>query len=407
MLSIICKPLGIWFDSGGGLEAGSAMDRNLLTALGVIGLFMLMKRRFNWSRAINENIFLIILIGYMLISIFWSDIPFISFKRWTRELIAVIIAFLITTERSPNQSVETIFRRIIYICVPYSLMLIKYFPEYGRMYARWSGGVMWIGVTVHKNALGLLCVISVFFLIWTFVKRRQKHCTPVGKVHLLGEVLVLIIALWLLWAGGEGKTSATANAALAVGLVTFVVLLLLKKWRIQIRANIFLPIIAFCIIFGTTTVFVGGSNVGFFSSVLGRDSTLTGRTLTWAELVPVVMKQPIFGIGVGSFWTTSTREFYRMSHAHNGYLEILLELGFIGLFLFSMFLLSSCRKAHKVLAYDYYWGSLFVCFLIMLVLHNIAESSINNLTSTIMAVILFMSVSSKADTSFKRRVSKK
>ena len=59
--------------------------------------------------------------------------------------------------------------------------------------------------------------------------------------------------------------------------------------------------------------------------------TLTGRTDTWAELVPVVMSRPLFGCGFGSFWTTARREFYEMSHGHNGYLDTVLELGFVGL----------------------------------------------------------------------------
>jgi O-antigen ligase len=83
-----------------------------------------------------------------------------------------------------------------------------------------------------------------------------------------------------------------------------------------------------------------------------------------------------------------------MSNAHNGYLEVFLELGFAGLFFFTMFFLSSCWKAHKVLRYDFSWGSLWICNLLMCLLHNIAESSLNNFSSYLMASLLFLTVSS-------------
>ena len=101
--------------------------------------------------------------------------------------------------------------------------------------------------------------------------------------------------------------------------------------------------------FGVSAPFLGGSNVAVFSSSLGRDDTLTGRTDTWAQLVPVVMSQPLFGCGFGSFWTTARRDFYEMSHGHNGYLDVLLELGLWALVLHCV-AVASARKLHGTLA---------------------------------------------------------
>jgi hypothetical protein len=75
-----------------------------------------------------------------------------------------------------------------------------------------------------------------------------------------------------------------------------------------------------------------------------------------------------------------------------------LEMGWLGMLLFWIFFLSSCRKAHKVMQYDYSWGSLLICNLLMCLLHNVAESSLNNFSSYFMAILLFLTVSSTGAT---------
>ena len=194
----------------------SPLDRNVLLGLLLIGFFLFTKKRFNLYKAMKENIWLLLLIGFMLVSVLWSDIPFVSFKRWVRELVAVFIVFLVLTERDPRQAVQSVLRRTIYICIPFSLLLIKYFPEYGVEYTRWTGEQMWVGVSTQKNGLGMLCMFAAFFLIWSFVNRWKKHGIPISKYHTIAEVFVLGITLWLLMEGGEGKTSATSNILLAV-----------------------------------------------------------------------------------------------------------------------------------------------------------------------------------------------
>ena len=166
MLCIASKPLGVWFGStGGDAESGSLLDQLFLSALLCLGLFTLASKREVWSNAIKEHPWLVVLIGYMLVSILWSDIPFISFKRWIRELVAVIMAFVLLTERDPQEAMQSILRRTIFILIPFSLLLIKYFPEYGVQYGRWSGGQMWIGVTLQKNGLGRLCLMAASFRV--------------------------------------------------------------------------------------------------------------------------------------------------------------------------------------------------------------------------------------------------
>jgi O-antigen ligase len=305
------------------------------------------------------------------------------------------MAFLVLSEWDPRQAMQCVIRRTSYILIPFSLLLIKYFPEYGRQYAHWSGGEMWAGVTTQKNGLGRLCLISAFFLIWTLIRRWKGRDIPVGKYQTLANVFVLSVTLYLL-KGPPGAYSASAIGALAGGLATLVGLIWMQKHRIHLGANTLTIIMALVIVYGVAAPLLGGLGSGGLSSALGRDTTLTGRTEVWAQLVPLAMRQPILGGGFGSMWTPRTRAFYKISEGHNGYLDVLLELGFVGMAFVSMFLLSSCRKAHRELTHDFDWGSLWICYLLMAGFHNVTETSFSSLTSYLTAVLLFVAVTYKS-----------
>ena len=75
----------------------------------------------------------------MLLSTLWSDITPIAIRRWVREVIVLVMALVIMSEANPRQALESVLRRSAYILIPFSLMLIKYYPALGVEYARWSG----------------------------------------------------------------------------------------------------------------------------------------------------------------------------------------------------------------------------------------------------------------------------
>jgi len=396
MLYIGSKPLGAWLQQPSeSLEAGSPLDRLFLIILMSAALIVLFKRGFDWAGTIRENAWLVLLIMFMLISVVWSDIPGISFKRWIKEFQAVLIAFVVLSEPSARRAMESILRRTTYVLIPFSLLLIKYFPIYGVEYGRWSGSRYWIGVTLQKNGLARLCIISAVFLIWSLLRRWKGDSVSVWKYQTHTEIFLLLLTLYLL--GGPQQSlfySATATYAFAMSIIVCSWVYFMMKSGRKVGASSLTAIISVIILFGIVTVFIGGTSIEFFASSAGRDATLTGRTEVWASLLPVVMENPLVGKGFGGFWTPRTRDLFQISEAHSGYLEILLGLGIIGILLVSMVLLSSCRKAHQELSHDFYWGLLWISYIIVSVVHNIGESSINSFTSQLTAVILFLLVSS-------------
>lgn len=413
MLIIASKPLAVWFGSSAAqieigaaeVDAGSPMDRACFSLLLCLGLLILVKRQFKWASAIKAIPWAISLIVFILVSILWSDLQYLSFKRSMRELVAIVMAFMVASEPDSRQALQCIFRRLIYILIPFSLLLIKYYPQLGVEYGRYDGQLMWIGVANQKNSLSLLCLFSLFFLIWTFIRRGQGRDISVVRFHTHLEVVIFILAAWLIMGPKHTPTySATSSFTLVFGLAALICFLWMKKLNMSIGANALTVVVIIIIVYGTITPFLGSLTLFDVSSFLGRDETLTGRSEIWSRLIPYVMQKPIVGHGFGGFWTEEMQARINTS-AHNGYLDQIVNLGFVGYFLFSMFLVSCCRRAQREMTMDFDWALLWICILLMALIHNISESTMTSFTSLLSAAILFLLISATAVPSETPRVS--
>ena len=396
MFVIASRPIGLWFNARStDPDASSPLDLAYLIILFLLALIVLSRRRALWTGAMKDNPWVLTLVLFMLVSILWSDIPDVSFKRWIKELLAVLMALVVFSEPHPRQAMESIFRRTTYILIPFSIILIKYFPDYAVDYGAWSGKQEWIGVAQQKNSLASMCVISAIFIIWSLLKRWKGSDPSVWKYQTHAEILLLLLTFYLL--GGPDHSvfySATSTYAFLGGMLCCAWIVLREKPGKRVKSGALMAVIVVLILLGVATVFVSGSGIRFFASSAGRDATLTGRTQVWTSLLPVVMKRPAFGRGFGGFWTSKTREAYQISGAHSGYLDVVLGIGLVGLVLVSMFLLSSCRKAMGERSQGADWGLLWSCYIIVAAIHNIGESSIDTFTAQLTAILLFFAIGS-------------
>jgi exopolysaccharide production protein ExoQ len=389
LMAVNSKPLAIWFGVTGDNENGSGLDQLLLTGLAIAAMVVLAWRRFDWLGALRRHGWILALLGYMMVSTIWSDIGLVALRRWVRQLIVVLMALVVMSEAHPRWAMESVLRRFAYVLIPFSLVLIKYYPVWGVTYS-YTGVTMWIGVTLHKNGFGSLCSISILFLLWARYRQWRESAPAPGRYQGWADISIILTALYMLT--GAQKNSATVATTLGVGCATLLCLLLFRKTNPIIRQAVLLILVISSIGFGVAGPFLGGSNIASVSSDLGRDDTLTGRTVIWGQLMPVFERQPVLGSGFQSFWTTSRRELYVFSDAHNGYLDIMMDLGVVGLAFYSAWLLSCTRKLHHVTKTDYYWGSLAISCLVMTLVYNAAESTLNSLAVQLTAVLVLMSL---------------
>ncbi|MDR3576207.1 MAG: O-antigen ligase family protein [Anaerolineaceae bacterium] len=382
------RPLGLWFQfdnksPGGGNEGGSPLDRWTFTALAILAVIVLVRRRFDWCGSLRRHKWLVAVLAYMFVSTFWSDIPSIALRRWVRETLVLVMAFCLMSEADPRQALAAVLRRTAYVLVPLSIVLIKYYPEFGRAYGRFSGIQMWTGVTCQKNELGRMCMISTLFLLFAlYVRWRESQRGRRLRDQAWADGGIVLLAMYLL-VESHSSTSLTTfilGVAFLFGLQGF------RRLKLMVPRTGLVVLAIVLMVFGVVTPFLGGANIAGFTSTLGRDTTLTGRTEVWADVIPAWRKEPVLGYGLGSFWTDSRRQLYDIPTAHNGYLDILLELGEVGLAFYAIWILSCSRSLHRALHHDYDWASLGICLLFVGLVYNLTESALNSFTEEMTTV---------------------
>src|ERR1051326_4437019 len=291
---IASRPVGYWFVNGteaaqlGDGLGGSFIDRNTYSFLILLGIIALARRQIDWPDIISKTRWLWIFYFYLLFSTVWSDYPFVAFKRWFKDIGNVVMILIILTEKDPIEAMRSVFIRCAYVLITVSVLFIKYFPDLGRYYHRWTWSTIYCGVTNNKNSLGVLAMVSGLFLLWSIV---DVNDAPSIKARLRKEwpdLLILSMCLWLL----HMAESATSLGCFVLGSL-FLVLLRLNWIRSQLRLlswcglGVALLLLAFTALPAFREVIAGA---------LGRDVTLTGRTEIWQEVLKL-NTNPVIGNG--------------------------------------------------------------------------------------------------------------
>lgn len=366
--------------SGVDIAEGSPLDRTVYISLIVAGLIVLLKRRVSWSQLIRNNIALTLLILYCGISIVWSDFPFVAFKRWTKSFGDPIVMLIILTDREPIKATQFVLTTCVYVLIPVSVLFVKYYPHLGRTFDEWSGAPMNTGITTNKNLLGFVLMVSGLFLVWRLVARWGGEGRSGKWIDDVGIPVVLLGMVGWLFQMADSKTSL-------IGFIlgTFVYLGLgLRNVRTHVGSYLIIGILAFLIMqvtFDITGVLIQGA---------GRDATLTGRTELW-EVVLHMDPRPILGHGFESFWLGDRlKELHTMYHfkpnqAHNGYIEVYLNLGWVGLCFIGGLLLSGYFSIRERLASDVKmketesFARFGMAFLITYLIYNYTEGAFKSL----------------------------
>jgi O-antigen ligase len=386
------KGIGTFLNINTTIESGSLPDRYFLLGIAIIGILILMKRAFSWGAALKRNGLFVFILAYMLLSVVWAKAPGISFRRWGRELITLIMLCLLISEEFPAKTFVSAFKRAIYFYLPFSILLINYFGIFGREYNRWTGELMWVGLASQKNGLALFCAFSIIFLIWLLWQDLSNWKILEYKLPLLVDTLMLALAVYLMM--GPERT-LTYSATSLLSLLTGLVAILLLKQAVKKGTKLDKGVVALCLILVLVGIFMpllGKIPVRGLPQLFGRSETLTGRTEIWNSLLPYAQKHFILGYGYGGFWTTSLR-IRIASHAHNGYLDTILNLGIVGLILLIVFLIKIAGTCARLIDSGSNIFLLFLSIIFMYLIHNMGEVSLGDfqsLPSALIAIISFL-----------------
>ncbi len=364
---------------------GNAFDRLLFLSLIIGGTFVIWKRNILSPKIMHANAAFLLLLSYGAISIAWSDFPIVAFKRWIKELGNPIMVLVILSEEEPIEAIKTVFRKCSIILVPFSILLIKYYRNMGVSYSTWTGEQYYLGVTSGKNALGRLCLVLGYIISFDFFTAWQKRRLSNDKAIMRLDILFLVMIAWLL----IKSNSATSLACLIISVLTFVGLTMpIIRKKISF-IGLFMLIISVTYFFLDITV---GITEALISS-LGRNVTLTGRTDLWKFLLQMDVN-PLFGSGFASFWLGDRLTeiwdlfWWHPNESHNGYLEIYLNQGLIGLVLFIFIIISAYKNIKNELIYNFETGQFKLGFLIMSLFYNLTEASFVGLNPIFIGFLL-------------------
>jgi exopolysaccharide production protein ExoQ len=246
-----------------------------------------------------------------LISILWSVAPGVTFTQGLAYFFVVLGAIGLV-EASDGDELMDLVMLICGLSAVASILQFFIFPEPGDFRGIFSqknvlGQVMAAGVLAGLHGARIrggrsfryICVIT----LCTIVAFMSKSSTSIFTIF----VLLLLDTLGRLYLkGGSTRTIACCLAIVSVPIVIFFVM-----------------------------------NADLIFDVFGKDSTLTGRTLIWSYVIDKIGEKPILGWGFCAFWSPSnplalqiaTGEnwfIFIIPNAHNGMLEFLLQIGFVG-----------------------------------------------------------------------------
>jgi exopolysaccharide production protein ExoQ len=377
------RPVSYWFGTGteqreleNYLE-GSPLDAAILFILIVMGLYILWRRNIDWGEFTASNRCFLAFLFYCGMSVIWSDYTFTSFKRYFKEIGNVIMVMIIVTEEEPAEATRALFARYAYIAIPLSVLFIKYYPDIGRYYNRWTWEPGYSGIATWKNSLGVIAMLSGLFLISDFVDRISGGIRKADKIALLFSVAMILMVIWLL-----------AMAQSSTSLVCFIlgtgIFLLLRLPSVKMQVNY---LGAYSIVGGLLCliVYFYEDIFGAIVGAVGRDMTMTGRSYIWTNLLESGTN-PLLGSGFDSYWLSHYGQsnkwgfYYLLNQAHNGYLETYLQLGLIGLCLLLAVIVATGIQLKRDILDERPHGEFFLSLFIVILVYNWTEAAFNKLS---------------------------
>jgi O-antigen ligase len=358
------------------VEEGSPLDAWFYFAMIAVGSCVLIRRQVRLSEIVQNNGWLIVFLLFCFISIAWSDFPLVAFKRWIKILGHPIMVLIVLTEPDPEEALKRLMKRCAYVVVPVSILFIKFYDELGRSYDDWTGLQMNNGIAVGKNGLGADCMILGFFFFWYLLQTWQSE-RSIWRRNELRLIVGSLVAIWWLLSQAH---SATSSISLIVGILVVVFV-----GSRRINKNLLGTYLLTALVLLVAAELEFGIS-GRLSEGLGRGAGMSGRTDLWAGLLGL-HTNPILGTGFESFWLGERLKrlegifFFIPNEAHNGYLEIYLTLGLIGVFFLVGLFIATFRKIRLELFRNFDWGRYRLGFFAAVVVYNWTEAAFKTLSA--------------------------
>jgi O-antigen ligase len=349
---------------------GSPIDAVIYGVLIVAGALVLNFRSRQVRQFLRDNLPLLLFFSYCALSIVWSDHSFIAFKRWSKSVGDLVMVIVVLTDPYPLAAIKRLFTRAAFVLLPLSVLFIKCYPDLGSAYSPEDMTIMYFGVTTFKNLLGMISMVFGLASVWSFIGEYEDRDILHRSRHLIAHGVMIGIAVWLI------VTADSMTSLSCFVLAASVMVLISQRWVTRWPGSVHI-IIWTAVAIPLFALFI--DTVGTLVHSLGRSTNLTGRTAIWKAVLSL-HTNPLFGTGFESFWLGSRLEsVWNMSvkgiqEAHNGYIELYLNLGLVGLFLLGVLIVTGYRHAIAAFRRDPQDGRLRLAYLAAALIFSLTEA---------------------------------
>lgn len=324
-------------------------------ALGVFGLYSILRRRRETDLAMGFLAGLTILfVAWSLLSLAWADDWAVTFRRLVLFALIVLGGFGITDWLSRRQFLWLVVMwTSAYLAIALGVEIVQ------GTFQPLTAGYRFAG-TIHPNAQAVNCAIlflAVLHLLRDAGRRR------------VGLLLLLLLALAFLYL----TRSRTALASVISVLIVQWGIIQSRSVKVALASAVAVLVISFTLLSSVVwPVAQRGIAMGR-SDASETTGTLTGRRQLWDQCLEFAAERPLLGYGYGGFWNPErsteviNKQGWPISHAHNAYLDILLEMGPVALILYILMLIAgitlaiSYLRASREASYSFFSMILLFC----------------------------------------------
>ncbi|HOJ07524.1 MAG: O-antigen ligase family protein [Ignavibacteriota bacterium] len=324
-------------------------------------LVILSKRFDKILSLIRSEKYLGLFVLICLLSALWSDYSLLSFKRSFQ----LFVMFLVIVEALVNIDPKILMNQlkiVVSIYLFFNLYACRFIPAaIDPVFGTWRG------MEVQKNWLAqnsLYCLLSsiVFF---NFDKTRLTK---------LYDSLLILISVLIIY-----KAHSSTNLIAVVIIVFMGIVFQIESIfnNLGIGRSILGLVFLFILTFSGIFVIFSSEIFELIPGYFGKDMTMSGRTDIWKFAWNDIEKRIFLGYGFATYWImgssrlevfASIFEGFKVNEAHNGYLEIMLQLGVVG-FIFFLFLIIT--YAYRMLKLN---NNLVILIFISIMTLNYTES---------------------------------
>ncbi len=315
-----------WFalgvPAGVTLEELAAYEGQIRNVFLVAYIIVVLLAILNWEKMILGLVAvwpITLLIVLAWLSTFWTVAPELTSRRCIALTITTLMGVYLFTRFDFGELLRflvMVATIIVLACIAWVFLV----PDYGLHNDAAHAGA-WRGIFFHKNRTGRVMVFCLAIIIAAWINGGISK----SVLTFLGALALLVIV------------GTTSQATLLGTLVLIGGLIAMRMVRGKALTSALATLVVLAIAWHGALIIATSYEV--ILEAMGRDASLTGRTDIWAYTLDWAFKRPFTGYGYDAFWNgeLSPGAQYAANwdtpHSHNSWIEVLIALGFPGVFL--------------------------------------------------------------------------